>query len=386
MALPLKYSIRNLWVRKTTTTMTIVGMGLTVGIFICLMAFTEGIRSAVISTGSVDNIILMRDGSVATEFSVLDREILTQLKAIPEAKTTSKGEPLVSPEYHIGIPIPVKNGRGQRKPTRFRGVLPIAFKVYENVRVSEGHSNLAGSGMVMGRAVAERLGGYRVGDHLRFSRGEWTVVGILDGNGTSYDSEIWVDLNDLLSDQRKDQISCVTIKLKSIKEEKELNQRLTDDPRLHVKAMGEIEYYEEQSEALSQIHVLGNIVALLMAIAAIFGGMNTMYAAVAGRIQEIATLRFMGFKNRNILLAILIESWLIALGGVLVGSLMGLVVNGISLTTLSPMFSEITFQFRVTLGILSEAFLFALVMGLLGGILPARSACKVKMATALREE
>ncbi|MBI1882799.1 MAG: ABC transporter permease [Chlamydiae bacterium] len=385
MSLPLKYSYRNLMVRRVTTVMTILGMGLTVGIFICLMAFTEGIRSAMVSTGSPDNIVLMRDGSVATEFSVLDREILTELRAIPEAKTMPEGKSCVSAEYHIAIPVPMKNVQGQRKSTRTRGILPEAFWVYDKVRIIEGTQNVAGGGVLLGQAVAKRMG-YHVGDKIKLGRGEWTVVGILGAGGTSYDSEMWMDLNELLADQKKETISCVTLKVKDPKQIQTLIKKLSDDTRLHVKALTEIGYYEEQSQALAQINILGNLVAILMAIAAVFGGMNTMYAAVAGRVQEIGTLRSLGFTKGNILVAILIESCIIAFFGALTGSLMGLIVNGISITTLSPMFWDITFQFRVTFSILLSAFGFAFVMGIVGGIFPARSASQVEMARALRQE
>lgn len=382
MALPLKYSFHNLWVRRTTTLMTLFGVAMTVVIFGAMMAMSEGIRKAMVSAGSVDNVILMRDGATSTEFSGLTRDTAPLVKALPEIETTLDGETFASPEYHLSYFLPSKKDP-RRFSTRFRAVTPVAFKLYPQVKVVQGDARLTGNGLLLGSAVAQRLG-YKVGDEIKFGRGTWHVEGILDAGGNSFDSEIWGDLEEVLDDQQRKEISCFVVKLRDPAALEAFKKKVDDDTQLGMKAVGEVEYYEEQATNARQIRSLGLVIAVLMAIGAVFGGMNTMYAAVSGRTQEIGMLRVLGFTRAQILFALLTEGILLCLMGGAIGGLISFSFNLLSITLMSPNFTDLTFSFHVTPAIFAEALFFSIVIGICGALLPARAAARLEVITALR--
>lgn len=382
MALPLKYSFRNLWVRRVTTLMTTFGVALTVVIFAALMALSEGIHRAMVTAGLPENVILMRDGATATEFSGITRDKTPLVKALAEIETTVEGESLASPEYHLSYFLPSPKDT-RRFSTRFRAMTPIAFKLYPQVRLVEGDATLVGNRLLLGRAVATRLG-YRLGDQIRFGRSTWTVAGIFEAGGTSIDSEVWADLEEVLDDQQRKEISCYIVKLRDPSTLAPFKEKVDADPQLGLKAVGEVEYYEEQASNARQIRRIGLVISCLMAVGAVFGGMNTMYAAVSGRTQEVGMLRTLGFTRSQILSSLLVEGILICLMGGVAGGLISFSFNAISLTLMSTNFTDLTFRFQVTPLIFAQGIFFSILIGIVGSFLPARAAARLEVISALR--
>ncbi len=378
MAVPLKYNVRNLRVRATRTVLTVIGVALALMIFIAVRAMAEGLKRAIVRTGSPDNIVLMEPGPVATmEFGALDREVLSVVPDFPFVKRAN-GVPLVSPEAAAAVWV-TRPGSGKDVWMTARGVQPIAFQVHDGVRVVQGQPPQSGGGVVVGKLVAAKLGDVRVGDTLRFGTRDWQVVGIFDGGGTAFDSEIWATLDDLLADLRRDQLSAVTLKVSEPAQVADAVYELNTQSRVVVLAEPEVAYYATLSEQFRQIEILGVLIAIIMAIAAVFGGMNTMFTAVAGRVREIGVLKALGFSRGSIQSSFVFESLLIAVAGGLLGILLGSAVHGRSASA-----PTVAFTLTVTWRIVAEAVGLALLIGLAGGWAPARLAARLRVVDAVR--
>jgi len=387
MAIPIAYNLRNLIVRKTTTVMTAIGIGLTVAVLVADLALVEGLRTAFKATGHPLQILVLRKGSNAELNSSVTREALQILKSKPGLAVNEAGEPMASPEILGVINLPsVDSPNGMNLTVRALSQAGIGMR---DVKIQSG-GRWFQSGqreVVVGKSVAKRYPNAQPGKRIRFGRGEWDVVGVFDAGESAVNSEIWGELNQVGSDfNRQDTVSSVLIRASDSAAFQALFNSLNDDRQLGVNALREREYYELQTSAGAPLQFFGLLVAVIMAIGSSFAAMNTMYAAVARRAKEIGTLRVLGFSRGSILLSFLIESLLLSLIGGLVGCLIALPLNGVTTGIGSfATFSEIAFDFRVSPSTMLAGIIFALVVGVIGGLFPASNAARKEILTALRE-
>jgi putative ABC transport system permease protein len=385
MAIPLKYNLRSLLVRRVSSLMTGGGIALVVVVFVVVMALVAGLDAAIEDAGSPDNMVVLRRGATTetvSGFSIAQYEALKYLAAI---RRTPSGEPYASPE----LPVQALMARrdGLRENIVLRGARPIAFLVHDTVHLVEGRMFKPGmSEVIVGRGLTGRYRDCAVGDTLRIGRGAWKVVGIFAAGGSSFESEVWGDLYQVLQDtQRGNYYAAVRLKLAPGADAAALIRRIADDPQINLQAESEADYYRDQTVMARRLHALGIIVAVIMAIGAIFAAMNTMYASVSARTTEIGTLRALGFSGSAVMLSLLLESFILASAAGALGIILALPINGISATfTNTVTFSMMAFSFRVTMPIVIQALAFAGVMGLLGGWLPARQAMRMSVVDALR--
>jgi len=388
MKIPLIYNVRSVTQRPVSTLLTALGIALVVAVFIAMLALANGFIAALVKTGSADNVLLLRKGADSELSSSIPREAISIISASPHIATASDGRPLVSPETYIVINIPRLGG------TEFdvanvvaRGVSDKAFEVRRNIKVVEGRRFASGqSEICVGSKLKGRFNNVNVGDVLRFSNRNWNVVCRFTAEGSSFESEIWGENEQFLNVFRGGAFSDVAFRLKDPAAFDEVKRALLADQRIQIDAHRESEFYASQSELLGNIlRFLGIMITSIMAVGAVFGAVNTMYAAVSSRTPEIAVLLTLGFHPRSVLASFLAESALIALIGGVIGCLLALPINGvITSTTNWASFSEIAFAFRVTPQLLLAGIIFAVVMGVVGGFFPARRASKLPVIQALR--
>ncbi|MBW1916901.1 MAG: ABC transporter permease [Deltaproteobacteria bacterium] len=386
MKIPLSYSFRNLWTRRLTTILTAGGMSLVVFVFASVLMLAEGLRQTLVATGSYDNALVLRSSAESEVQSVIDRDQAAIVASQPEIALNPQGMPLVSPEVVVLINLP-KQSTGQRSNVTIRGVKPISLEMRPEIKLAAGRFFRPGSTeIVVGESVARRFADSGLGQTLRFAMRNWNIVGILDAGNTGFSSEIWGDVDQLMQAFRRPAYSDVVLKLRNPGDFKALRERLESDPRLTVQVKREVIFYEEQSERLAEfIRLLGMVLTSIFSVGAVLSAMITMYAAVASRTVEIGTLRALGFSRGNILTAILIESLLIGLIGGLGGLGAASFLQFINISTTNwQTFSEIAFNFALSQAIFIKSLLFALGMGLVGGLLPALRAARMNIVTALR--
>jgi len=386
MALPVSYNVRNLVVRKTTTIVTALGIALTVAVLLSVLALLNGLRTAFQSSGNPLQILVMRKGSNAELSSAVTREVFQDLKSMAGI-ARENGEPVASLEMVTVINLPsVDSPEGMN--VTVRGILPIGIHMRDNLSLQEGRWFQAGQReVVVGKSIAKRYPGARLGKALHFGRGEWTVVGVMDGGQSAVNSEIFGDLNQISSDfNRPDGLSSALLRATDETVVPALINSLNDDRRLGVVAQTEKDYYASQTNSGAVLEYLGVFISIIMAVGSSFAAMNTMYAAVARRATEIGTLRVLGFSKGSILVSFLLESVFLAVLGGLVGCLLVLPLNNVTTGIGSFVtFSEIAFNFRVSPQIMLTGIIFAVLMGTLGGLFPARSAARKEILVALRE-
>jgi putative ABC transport system permease protein len=384
--LPISYNLRNLVVRKTTTIMTALGIALTVAVLVADLALVNGLRTAFQDSANPLHILVLRKGSNSEVTSGVARQVYQDLRFNPGIARNSAGEPMASLEVVTVINLPsIDSPQGMN--VTLRGLMPLGIDMRE-VAILEGRWFQAGQrGVVVGKSVAKRYPGARLGKRLRFGRGEWEVVGVLDGGQSAINSEIWGDLNQISSDfNRQDNGSSVLVRAAAAGTVPALVRSLEEDRRLNVSATTERAYYDSQMAAGAPLQYLGILVSVIMAVGSSFAAMNTMYAAVARRATEIGTLRALGFSRASILLSFLLESLLLSLIGGILGCLLVLPLNNITTAVGSFVtFSEIAFNFRVGPSAMAAGVAFALIVGALGGFFPARAAARKEIVTALRE-
>jgi putative ABC transport system permease protein len=386
MAIPVSYNLRNLVVRKTTTVITALGIALTVAVLLAVLALVNGLRTAFQSSGDPLQILVMRKGATAELSSAVTREVFQDLKSM--AGIAREGdEPRASLEMVTVINLPSVDSPTGMNVT-LRGILPVGIKMRDDLKLQDGRWFRAGQReVVVGKSIAKRYPGAHMGNKLRFGRGEWEVVGVMDGGQSAVNSEIFGDLNQISSDfNRADGLSSVLLRATDAATVPALINSLNDDRRLGVLAQTEKSYYEAQTNSGALLQYLGVFISIIMAVGSSFAAMNTMYAAVARRATEIGTLRVLGFSKNSIMLSFLMESLLLSGLGGLVGCLLVLPLNNITTGIGSFVtFSEIAFNFRVSPEIMVIGVTFALVMGAVGGLFPARMAARKEILVALRE-
>lgn len=386
MALPLKYNLRNIVVRKGSTLATAFTIGLTVAVFLLVMALARGIDITLATSGEPLNLIVLREGSTAELNSTVTREQYNDLMYLDGIQREGD-QPLATAEI-VTLIYKARKGMTQGSNVTVRGVGPMSFKLRSGFQTTAGRLFQPGlTEAVVSKRIAERFQGLDIGDKFRVQTTEYTVVGLFDSAGKAFESEIWVDINSLASTtKRSEAFSSALLRVKDQAALGTLAKRITDDPKLHLKAMPERAFYEDQQGAASgALKGLAVFISIIMAVGAGFAGMNTMYAAVARRTKEIGTLRVLGFGRASILISFLLESVSIALIGAAIGILLALPLNFVSTGTSNWVtFSEIAFNFRVTVDLAILALIFGAIIGFVGSLLPSIRAARFKIVNALR--
>jgi len=386
MAIPLKYNLRNLMVRRISTLMTIFTIALVVAVFIAVMALASGLNSALVSTGSPENVLVIRENSQTEVQSFVRREAFQIIQTFPGIARDGEGKPMASAEIVVLVNLP-RRETGEPTNVTVRGVSAVGFALRPQLKLVEGRMFRPGIGeVVTSRKIAKRFESIGLGDKIQLGRRTWTIVGLFDAGNTAFDSEIWSDVNDVGDAFDRVNYSSVLVRAESVDLRDRLIDRIASEQRLKLEVKSEVKYYQEQTSAGAPIRGLGMFVSIILAVGACFGGMNTMYAAVASRTREIGTMRALGFSRTSILASFVIESLILATIGGVLGCLLALPIHGVATGTMNfRTFSELAFSFRITPDLLITAIIFAEIMGLLGGLLPARLAARLPIIKALRQ-
>jgi putative ABC transport system permease protein len=384
--IPLKYNIGNLTARRVSTLMTILGIGVVIAVMISMMALQNGVHSAVVSSGSKDNLMVMREGAAAELSSWVTKDAFRIIRAMPGIAKDNNGSPMISGELVIIFKIPKKDDpKGSN--VLVRGVTPMAFTMRPYVQLIEGRMFRPGlNEMIVARRIRDRFVNTGLGDTFQFGSQKYNVVGVFDAKGTAFDSEMWCDADFLGQARKREAYSSVIVRPVDRSAFESIEAGIKNDNRLKLDVKSEYKYYDDQTSGLAGIVILVAIVTFFMTIGAILGTMNTMFSAIASRGRELATMRALGFKRRTILLSVIIESAFISLLGGIAGLLLALPVNAISTgTTNFETFSEVAFNFRVDARVAITGIVIALIAGIIGGALPALSAARMPITKALRE-
>ncbi|HEX4331297.1 MAG TPA: ABC transporter permease [Usitatibacter sp.] len=386
MKIPFSYIFRNLWTRKLTTLLTAGGMALVVFVFAAVLMLDAGLKRTLVSTGSLDNAILLRQSSQTEIQSSVYRDQASLLETMREVAHGNDGTPLVSKETLVLTQIPK---RGSDKPQNIvvRGLPALGIQLRPQVHIVDGRWFRTGtSEIVVGRSIADGFEGVGIGERLRFAAREWTVVGTFDGGKSGFDSEIWGDVEQMMQAFRRTAYSSVIVRLRDRQALGALEGDVNADQRLILDVKREPEFYAEQSKTLSTfISILGLTLSIIFSIGAMIGAMITMYAAVANRTTEIGTLRALGFRRSSILSAFLLESVLLAIVGGIAGLTLASFLQAFTITTMNwQSFSQLAFGFDLTARIVTVTLVFSIVMGLVGGFLPSVRAARLEIVDSLR--
>jgi putative ABC transport system permease protein len=388
MAIPIIYNIRSVKARWTSTIVAVLGIAGTVGVFVAMLSLARGFQATLVASGSKDNALIVRAGATSEMTSGVT---LDSVKIIQDAPGIARGSdgPLVTPEAVLMAPIPLLS-TGTDANVELRGVSPNVLDIRKQVKIVQGRMFKAGlAEVVVGKNANTTYSGLTLGKTIRLGSVPWQVVGVFDAGGSSFDSEVWGDAHLLTAayNRPENSFQSVTVHLTSPEALNQLKDSLTSDPRLNVDVTREIDYYAKQSTSLTTLITrLGGFVAFVMAIGAVFGALNTMYSAVADRGREIATMRALGFGGPSVVFSFLIEALLISFVGGALGCLAVLKLNGLTTSTINfQTFSNLAFAFKITPDLLFMGIVFALAMGIFGGLFPAVRAARLPVATALRE-
>lgn len=389
MALPLSYSIGNLWRRRLTTTLTVAGMALVVFVFATVLMMAAGLQKTLVETGSQNNVVVVRKGSASEVMSSIERRAAAVVEMLPQVATGVSGQPMMAKEVVVLIAL---KKRGEEQASSHsnvvvRGIQSESIPLRPQVKLVTGRLPRPNSlEVLVGNSIAKRFQGVELQQTLSWGMRTWTVVGIFDAGNTGFSSEIWGDVDQVMQAFRRPVFSSLIFKLKTSDAFDTAKKSIENDPRFTLEARRETKYYLDQSEVMAKfLRILGTTLTIIFSIGAIIGAMITMYSAVANRTPEIGTLRALGFRRRNILLAFLTESLLLGLLGGVIGLFFASFMQFMTISTVNfQTFSELAFKFTLTPGIVVESMIFSLSMGLIGGVLPALRASRMKIVDALR--
>jgi len=386
MTIPLAYSLRNLLTRRLTTFLTASGMALVVFVFASINMLSAGLEKTLIETGSDNNVIITRNAANSEVQSGIERSQAAIIESLPEIATDNNGDALLAKELVVLISLPK---RGNNKPANvvIRGIHPVSLKLRHQISITEGRMPRPGSSeIIAGSSIAKRFKGGGIGETLRFGMRNWTVVGIFDAGATGFSSEIWGDVIQLMQAFRRPVYSSLTFRLRDSGEFDSVKSKLDMDPRLTVDVRRETRYYRDQSEAMAKfLRILGMSLTVIFSVGAVIGAMITMYAAVSNRVGEIGTLRALGFRRTSIMTSFLSEALLLGLVGGIGGLILASFMQLITISTMNwQTFSELAFSFTLTFEIIFKSLIFSLLMGFIGGVIPAVKASKMKIVDALR--
>jgi ABC-type lipoprotein release transport system permease subunit len=387
MKIPFVYMWRSLWTRRLTTTLTLTGIALVVFVFTAVLMLSHGLEVTLVETGSAENAMVVRRAADSELVSQMDRDAANIIRALPGIAVRADGTPVASGEVYVIINL-LKKGSSDMGNVAVRGVGPPVAELRPQVRMVEGRMFQPGtSEIVVGSNIGERFQGAGPGQQLRFGDAVWTIVGRFEAGGSAFDSEIWGDVEQLMPAFGRPVFSSLTLRLATPDAFDAIRKKVEEDPRTQMlEVKREVEYYRAQSKLMSDfIRVLGLIVTIIFSFGAMIGAMITMYAAVANRTVEIGTLRALGFRRRSVLGAFLVESSLLALLGGAAGILMASLMSAVRISTTNfGTFSELGFGFSISPDIVLSSLLFALLMGIAGGFLPAVRASRLNILAALR--
>ena len=389
MAVPISYSFHNLWKRRLTTILTVSGMALVVFVFATVLMMAAGLQKTLVETGSSDNVVIVRKGSTSEVMSGIERNSASIVEMLPQVAIDAEGLRLVAKESVVLIAL---QKRGAEKTSSHsnvvvRGVQRQSLPLRPQVKIVAGRMFRMGSSeVIVGNSIAKGFQGVGLQGTLNWGMRAWSVVGIFDAGNTGFSSEIWGDVDQVMQASRRSVYSSLIFKLQNSDDFSSAKTSLESDPRLTLEAKRETRYYLDQSEMMAKfLRILGMSLTIIFSIGAIIGAMITMYSAVANRTAEIGTLRALGFRRRNILIAFLVESLLLGFIGGCVGLFFASFMQFITISTVNfQTFSELAFKFTLTPGLILESMLFALIRGLTGGVLPALRASRMKIVDALR--
>ena len=386
MAISLSYNFRNLWTRRLTTLLTMSGMALVVFVFASILMLAEGLRKTLVETCSYDNVVILRKGSNSEVVSGVGRQSASILETLPEIAVGPKGQRIVAKEVVVLIAL-TKKGSNSPSNVILRGIEENSILLRPTVRLVEGRLPRVGSlEIIIGNSIARRFKGGEINETIRFGMSDWRIVGIFDAGNSGFSSEIWGDVDQFIQAFRRPAYSSVIFKLRDSSEFQNVKSRIESDPRMTLEAKRETKYYAEQSEIMAKfLRILGISLTIIFSLGAIIGAMITMYSAVANRTTEIGTLRALGFQRRSILTAFLIESLLLGLLGGLAGLFFASFLQFFTVSTMNfQSFAELAFSFTLTFEIFYKGMVFSLVMGFVGGLLPAVRASRMVIVDALR--
>ncbi len=389
MAIPLSYSMRNLWKRRLTTTLTVSGMALVVFVFAAVLMMAAGLQKTLVETGSDDNVVVFRKGSTSEVMSGIERGQASIVEMLPQVAIGGEGQRLLAKEVVVLIALP-KRGAGKTSSHSnvvVRGVQEASIPLRPQVKLVVGRMFRRGSSeIIVGNSIAKGFKGVGLQGTLNWGMRRWTVVGIFDAGNTGFSSEIWGDVEQVMQAFRRPVYSSLIFRLNNPAAFPAAKTAIETDPRLTLEAKREKRYYLDQSEMMAKfLRILGLSLTVIFSIGAIIGAMITMYSAVANRIGEIGTMRALGFRRRSILAAFLAESLLLGLIGGSAGLFCASFMQFITVSTVNfQTFSELAFKFTLTGRIVLQAMAFSLVMGFIGGMLPALRAARMKIVDALR--
>lgn len=387
MKIPIVYNLRSMRARPVSTLLTALGIALVVAVFIGMLALANGFASALVRTGSPENVLVLRKGADSEMSSSLERDATSILAAVPQAARGADGRAQVSAETYVVIAMGRIEDTTAMANVVLRGISEQAWQVRSNLKVAEGRHPASGQNEVcIGAKLVGRFPNTAIGQSMFFAGRPWEVVCHFTAGGSAFESEIWGETEQVMPALRRTAFQSMSFRLADPGSFEEAKRSLEADKRFTVDVHRESEFYAQQSQLLGNIlRILAILITSIMAVGAIFGAVNTMYAAVSSRMPEIAVLLTLGFKPRSVLASFLIESALVAALGGVIGCLLALPLNGlVTSTTNWASFSEIAFAFRITPGLLLAGMIFAVVMGMLGGFFPARRASKVPVVQALR--
>ena len=385
MALPLRYSFRNVLIRWRSTFATVLGIALVVFVFVLLQSLAAGIEKSSGNTGDPRNILIVRKGSTAESASLISRGNLREIQYFEEIARNERGEPVISADVLVLVNLPRSDGSGEAN-VLLRGISARGVELRPQVRLVEGRWFTPGKReIVVSSRLAKRFANFGTGQSFKTGTATLTVVGWLDGGGSAFDSECWMDADECRSIFERDLYSSFLVRPASEAAGVKLLERIEADRRFKLKAEKEVEYYRTQTMTAASIKWLGGFLVIMMSVGAVFAAMNTMYASIGARTREIGTLRVLGFRRRSVVLALLIEGALLALIGGVAGCAVAYLWNGYTTATMGfETFSEIVFEFTVTPRLMVEGLVFAVLVGLLGSFLPSVRASRLPVIAALK--
>lgn len=389
MAIPLKYNWRNLFGRKVSTAMTVLGIALVVAVYLLVMSLAEGVRKTFEAPVSAHSVVALRVGAQSDAMSVISREEYESIRTLPGIARGPKGEELVSPEIVVLINVARKDGK--KTNVIVRGVTPVAFTMRPTLRLVEGRLFRPGTTeAIVSRRTKERFAGMSVGETIRSGSERWTVVGVFEASNSPYDSEVWADLASVQGQSKRvGVLSVIRVRAADDEARDRLIAAIQGDQRIKLDAKSERQYFLDQSGTAKPIEFLAYLVGIIMAVGASFGAMNTMYAQVSARTREVASMRAVGFSRSAILASFVLESVTLALAGGVIGAAAAYLVvkmlwTGPTGTQNFATFAEILFNFELTPALIGRGILFSIGIGLLGGFFPALRAARMPITGALR--
>jgi putative ABC transport system permease protein len=381
--IPLSYNLRSLWQRKVTTLTTAGAIALVVGIFVVVLSLAQGLSVAFVTSGREDQALVLRPNARFELNSSIDRDRMRILKVHPLLAKDEQGF-LCSAEVVVVKLFPMADGSDSN--VTVRGLEARGLSMRPQIRLLEGRWFRPGlSEVVVPRKMQGRFQGLELGRSLRMGGRSWEIVGVFEAGGSSFESEVLSDVDDVMQAFKRESYSSLLARLDSPDRLPEFAREVDADKRLKLEVVGERAYFKELTKAGDPIRILGNLITIILTAAAVFAAMNTMFAAVASRTKEIGTLRALGFRQKEILASFQWEAVFLCGAGGILGSLLALFANGIQTGTTSfDTFSDVSFAFTITSGLMLEGVAFSLVMGLLGGFLPAWRASRIPLTEAMK--